>query len=130
MKKYEGLFIFPPEGAPQGPKGDEGQLEELIVRFGGRVFARNDWGRRPLGYSIKKFHEGRLLVWNFEMEGSQVGELKRALGLNERILKSSIFRQQELKSPEKPARAPYPSRATREPRSRREGGEGRDGGKS
>ena len=96
-RKYEGLFIFPPEEGPDASKGEEKRLEEAISHLGGRVFERNDWGRRPLGYSLGKFREGRILHWNFEIETRQVAELKKALQLDDKILKSTIVKYEEPK---------------------------------
>lgn len=92
MRKYEGLFIFPPEEAPEASKEEEKRLEETIRRFGGRTTERRDWGRRPLGYALKKLREARILLWNFEMETHQLGEFRKALELDERILKSTIVK--------------------------------------
>ena len=94
-RKYEGLFIFPPDEGPDASKGGEKRLEEAISRFGGRVFERRDWGRRLLGYPLRKFHEARILHWNFEMETRQVAELKKVLQLDDKILKSSIVKYKE-----------------------------------
>lgn len=96
-RKYEGLFIFPPEEGPDAAKGEEKRLEETISRLGGRILDRNEWGRRPLAYPLQKFREGRIIHWNFEMEPHQIGELKKALQLDEKILKSSIVKQEEAK---------------------------------
>lgn len=97
MRKYEGLFIFPPEEVPEAWKGEEKRLEETITRLGGRILERKDWGRRPLGYPLRKFREGRFLLWNFEMEGHQVAEFRKSLELDEKILKSMIVKPQEPK---------------------------------
>ena len=97
MEKYEGLFIFPPDESPEAGKQEERQIEEILRRFGGRVLERKDWGRRPLGYSVRKFREGRVLVWNFEIEAAQMGELFKALHLDEKILKTTIVKPQEPK---------------------------------
>lgn len=97
MRKYEGIFIFPPQEAPEASKAEEKHLEEIISRFGGRILERKDWGRRPLGYSVRKFREGRVLVWNFEVEAAQIGELLKALHLDEKILKTTIVKPQEPK---------------------------------
>ena len=99
MNKYEGLFIFPPDEGPDASKSDETHLEETITRFGGRIVDRQDWGKRPLGYGLRKFREGRILLWNFEMEGNQIVDLRRQLHLNEKILKSSVFRAVTPKPP-------------------------------
>ena len=106
MRKYEGLFIFPPEEAPEAWKGEEKRLEETLSRLGGRILERKDWGRRPLGYPIRKFREGRILIWNFEMEGRQVAELRKALELDEKILKSTIVKPQEPKPAKESVKKP------------------------
>lgn len=102
MRKYEGLFIFPPDEAPETTKEREKRLEEMLSRFGGRTLERHDGGRRPLGYPIRKFREGRMLVWNFEMETSRLGEFRKALELEGKILKSMIVKVSE----PKPDKAP------------------------
>lgn len=112
MKKYEGLFIFPPEESPEAWKGEEKRLEEALSRLGGRILERKDWGRRPLGYSIRKFREGRFLLWNFEMEGRQIAEFQKALELDEKILKSMIVKPEEAKPAKEKTRKPPASQAT------------------
>jgi len=111
MRKYEGLFIFPPEEGPEAAKQEEAQLEEMITRLGGRVVERHDWGRRPLGYSLRKFREGRFLLWNFELEGSRLVELRRTLELNEKILKSTLLKFEAPKHPKEKSRKPHSSKA-------------------
>ena len=106
MRKYEGLFIFPPEEGPEAAKQEDAQLEEMITRFGGRVVERHDWGRRPLGYLLRKFREGRFLLWNFELEGAQLVELRRTLQLNEKILKSTLLKFEAPKPPKEKSKTP------------------------
>ena len=121
MTKYEGLFIFPPEEGPDASKADETKLEEAITHLGGRVVDRQDWGRRPLGYALRKFREGRMLLWNFEMEGRQLAEFRRALGLNEKVLKSTIVKPVTPKPPkEKAKKAKAPKAPGHEFRPRKE----------
>ncbi len=112
MRKYEGLFIFPPEETPEAWKGEEKRLEETISRLGGRILERKDWGRRLLGYPIRKFREGRMLCWNFEIEGNQLGELRKALALDERILKSTLVKPQEPKPVKEPSQKPRASKVS------------------
>lgn len=96
-RKYEGLFIFPPEETPEASREEEKHLDETIRRLGGKVLERNDWGRRPLGYPLRKLREGRVLLWNFEIDTPQLAELRRTLRLDEKILKSTIVRKEEPK---------------------------------
>ena len=122
MRKYEGLFIFPPQDSPEVCKEEEKRIEEAIRRFGGRTLEHKDWGRRPLGYPLKKSQEGRFVVWNFEMETGRVAEFKRALVLDEALLQSTIVKPLEPKPvKEKASKKNAPSYdRTRGPRDTRE----------
>ena len=97
MRKYEALFIFPPDETPEAWKEKEKKIEGTLSHYGGRTLARQDWGLRLLGYPLRKFREGRVLLWNFEMETHQLGEFRKALGLDEKILKAAIFKTLEPK---------------------------------
>lgn len=120
LRKYEGIFFFPPEEGPEASKGDEKRLEDTLRRFGARTLDRKDWGRRLLGYPVRKAREARILLWNFEMETQQVAELVKTLQLDEKILKSTVVRMIETKPPKESSK-----RTTRPHREEvREGKEG------
>ena len=108
-RKYEGLFIFPPEETPDASKEGEKRLDDTIRRLGGKVLDRSDWGRRSLGYPLHKLREGRILLWNFEMDTAQLAEFRRVLELDEKILKSTIVKKEEPKPAKesKKARKPF-----------------------
>ena len=107
MRKYEGLFVYPPEETGTSLKEAEKRLEEQVQHFGGKVLERRDWGRRLLGFPLRKHREGHLLIWNFEMNPLQLGEFRKALELDEKILKSTLVKVPEMKPrKEAPARKP------------------------
>lgn len=87
MKLYEGFFIFPPEAGPEARKNQERGLEELIKKFQGNVLQRNEWGKRPLGYPLKKYREGHFLLLDFQIPPLQIADLRKALELQEDLLK-------------------------------------------
>ena len=97
MKKYEGLFIFSPEEGGEAAKEEEKRIDETISRFGGRTLDRQDWGRRLLGYALRKFREGRIVFWSFEMAAPQLADFRKALQLDEKILKTTIVKAPEPK---------------------------------
>lgn len=101
MRRYEGLFIFPPDSASGGGKDEEKRLEELIRRLGGRLLDRTDLGRRQLGYPLRKLREGRLFQCLFEMEPNQLAEFQKALELDETLLKSTVLKSPLPKTTEK-----------------------------
>ena len=113
MRTYEGLFIFPPESGPDARKEELGALEELIKKYSGTIVDKNDWGKKPLGYLLKKHREGYFQLLHFKVPAENMNDFRKALELEERILKFMITVQNEKvakkKSP-KPAKA-----ATRKP---------------
>jgi small subunit ribosomal protein S6 len=119
-RKYEGLFIFPPDESGTTLKDGEKRLEEALQHCGGKVLDRKDGGRRSLGFPLRKLREGHFILWNFEMDPLRVAEFRKSLQLDENILKSTLTRAVDVKeappsAPRKP-RAPRP--AERESRER------------
>ena len=100
MTSYEGVFIFPPEAAGDTRKAQLKNLDELIGKFQGSVIQKNEWGKRPLGYPIRKIREGYFVVVEFGMPPSQATEFRKLLELQEDILKYMITVKKENK-PEK-----------------------------
>ena len=49
MKKYEGLFIFPPEITGEGSKDPGAEVVKWIEKFQGKVIQKTDLGKKPLG---------------------------------------------------------------------------------
>ena len=90
MKAYEGVFIFSPETAGETRKQLDGQVEELIKKNHGTVTQKTDWGKRVLGYPVKKHREGQILVVDFQTDPAQMADLRRAFELHEGILKFTL----------------------------------------
>lgn len=102
MKRYEGIFIYPPEAGPEVRKNQEKTLEEIVKRFQGAIVQKNEWGRRPLGYPLKKFREGHFWVVDFDMPPANMTELRKTLELQEDLLKFMLTIK-NLKADKKPA---------------------------
>ena len=110
LRKYEGLFIFPPESGPDARKVETQQLDAILKKFKANVLDRTETGRRTLGYRIKKFKEGHLIVTVFEMDPAQLTDFQKALTLEESIIKYMITLQPAQASPKAAdAKKPYPS---------------------
>ncbi len=113
MALYEGFFIFPPESTPEIRNKQDKSLEETIRKFQGSMIQKNEGGKRPLGYPIKKFKEGFFVVADFELAPSKVGEFRHALSLQEDFLKFMITRKpvSMKKEPSEKAK-PHPAKPT------------------
>ena len=90
MRSYEGVFIFPPEQTPENRKNQFKNLEDLLSKFQGEILHKEEWGKKPLGYPIRKFREGDFAVLEFRMNPGKIGEFRKALQLQEGLLKFMI----------------------------------------
>ncbi len=90
MNSYEGLFIFPPDSTPEARKNQLKNLDDLIAKFKGQITQKNEWGKKSIGYSIRKFSEGHCLVYDFQMDPSQATEFRKGLELQEDLLKFMV----------------------------------------
>lgn len=87
MKSYEGLFILPPESGPEARKQEISAIESAIKKFNGTITNKAEWGRKPLGYIVKKFKEGYFLVWDIQLDPSKLKDLRDALQLQGSLVK-------------------------------------------
>ncbi len=90
MKKYEGLFIFPPEVTSDSAKDSTAEVTKWIEKFQGKVLQANDLGKKSLGHLIGKYREGRTFVFEYEMPASQTQAFRKDLELQEGLLKYMI----------------------------------------
>lgn len=102
MKSYEGMFIFPPEAAPEARKAQDKALDDLIKKFEGKILQKTEWGRKPLGYPLKKFREGHFVILDFQLPPLKMNEFRKALELQGDLLKFMLTIKQT-KAPVKPA---------------------------
>ncbi len=100
MKSYDGIFIFPPESAPEARKRQLKGVEDLFQKYQAQILEKVEWGKRPLGYAVRKMKEGYFILWSFQMETSKVAEFRHALNLQEELLKFMLTVK-----PVKPAKA-------------------------
>ena len=109
MKSYEGLFIYPPDAAAEVRKTQDKSLEDLVKKFEGKILQKMEWGRKPLGYPLKKFREGYFVVLEFQLPPLKMNEFRKALELQTDFLKFMLTIKQA-KAPLKPAeKSPAPA---------------------
>ncbi len=110
MTSYEGIFIFPPESVGDTRKTQLKTLDDIIAKFQGSIIQKNEWGKKQLGYPLKKFREGYVVVTDFDMPSSQAIEFRKSLELQEDLLKYMVTVKAKVK-PEKAAAVPPPAAA-------------------
>jgi ribosomal protein S6 len=90
MKKYEGLFIFPPEISGESHKDPAAEVVKWIEKFQGKVIQKTDLGKRTLGHMIGKYKDGRTFVFEFEMDPTRAQDFRKELELQENLLKYMV----------------------------------------
>lgn len=111
MKKYEGLFIFPPEISGESHKDSAAEVVKWIEKFQGKVIQKTDLGKRMLGHMIRKYKDGRTFVFEFEMDPSRMQDFRKELELQENLLKYMVSIPAK-----KPALPPLPAVSTATPK--------------
>ena len=97
MKAYEAIFIFAPEVSSDVRTRQERQVEETIKKFNGSITQKTLLGKKPLGYTVRKFRDGFVCHVEFQLEPSRMIELRKAFELQEDLLKL-MFTVKNLKS--------------------------------
>lgn len=87
MKKYELLTILKPNlDNDEIDKAIE-KIDADLAELGGKVEARDKMGRRKLAYDIKKSRDGFFVNTVLTMPEDKVSDYKRALKLNDNVLR-------------------------------------------
>ena len=97
-RAYEAMIILKSGGTEAEMAQAVAAAEEPIKRIG-RVINSASWGRRRLTYRIGKQAEGHYQLVEFEIAPGQLTEVKRALTLNEHIVRFMILSRDEAAQP-------------------------------
>ena len=95
MKSYEALIIFPAQFLGESLQDRKNIFEDIVKKHEGKITNRNELGRRPLGYTVKKQKEGSFVSFVFELEPSKADAFRRSLQLTEEILKFTITKKEK-----------------------------------
>ena len=94
MRKYELVWILGGDaGEEQGAESVE-KITSLVADAGGEVSGTDVWGKRTLAYPIQKNNEGYYLQANFELDGTRVQELARAIDADQSIIRHLLVREE------------------------------------
>lgn len=95
MNKYEGIFIFKAD-LDEKKLGDEcAGVEQTIEKHKGKIEKSENWGKKRLTYTIKKFREGFFLYLVFEAEPGSIKTFTEIFKINNNILRTQITRREE-----------------------------------
>ena len=100
LKHYESVVVFIPSLGDEAVKLELGKMiADIEGKFAGKVTHNEVWGKKTLGYPIKKAKEGIYAFVQYEtVQGKVVDGLELKLRINETVLRFlTVNRETELK---------------------------------
>jgi small subunit ribosomal protein S6 len=90
LRKYEIMFILPPEADDKVVQGVTDRISQVLQEGGGKIASVNRWGKRRMAFEIKRQSEGFYVVVDFEAEPAAVKELDRVLTLADEVVRHKV----------------------------------------
>jgi small subunit ribosomal protein S6 len=88
------MYILVPDLDESAVKESTERFRSVVTGGGGTVTEENIWGRRKMEYEIHKHREGFYVLLRFEADAAVPRELDRVLGLDDRVLRRLIVRDE------------------------------------
>jgi small subunit ribosomal protein S6 len=92
MHNYELVYILQADLDEATLTAAVDAIEALIKNSKGEIVKVDKWGKRRLAYPIRKMREGYYVFISYQMEPTEIVNLKRALGYNEQVLRYIVVR--------------------------------------
>jgi len=93
---YETIFIVNPDISQENTETLTDNLISKVEKVGGRIVKRENWGSRPLAYSIANRKRGNYILLVTDGSPEAIKTLEHAISLEERIIRSLTTRLTEL----------------------------------
>ena len=93
---YETIFIVNPDISQENTESLTDELVSKVEKVGGRIVKRENWGSRPLAYSIANRKRGNYILLVTDGSAEAIKTLEHAISLEERIIRSLTTRLTEL----------------------------------
>lgn len=110
MKTYDTLVIFPPQFAGDQLEQAKNVVQETVKKHNGKVTNVNDYGRKFLGYAVKKSKEACLVSFEFEMPPADINAFSRSLQLIEDVSKFMVTQKPKIRQKRQRRRKARPVR--------------------
>ena len=93
MNKYEILYIIRGDIEDDQKAKVVEKYEQLVEKLGGTVDSKDIWGMKKFAYPINKKDEGYYLVEDITCSVEAQDEIKRQMGLDEKVVRSMFTRK-------------------------------------
>jgi len=93
---YETIFIVNPDISQENTEALTDDLIAKVEKSGGRIVKRENWGSRPLAYSIANRKRGNYILLVTDGSAEALKTLEHAISLEERIIRCLTTKLTEL----------------------------------
>ncbi len=93
---YETIFIVNPDISQENTEALTDELISKVEKVGGRIVKRENWGSRPLAYSIANRKRGNYILLVTDGSAEALKTLEHAISLEERIIRCLTTKLTEL----------------------------------
>lgn len=100
MRYYETLYLINPNMADEDYREVINKYNDLVEKNKGAVIRVDEWGKKTLAYSIKKFDKGYYVLLQYCAEPIFVEKLQRDLKLDDRVIKFLTVKLSDTADPE------------------------------
>lgn len=92
MHCYETIYILHPDLGEEAEQAAKERVAGIIADAGGRVYHKENWGKKRLAYEIAKQSKGVYQLVRYIGNAAAVAELERQFRLDESFLKFLTIR--------------------------------------
>jgi small subunit ribosomal protein S6 len=100
MRHYETLFIISPDLAEEETQTIAEKYSALLTDHGSVMAKVEHWGRKRLAYTVKKFHKGYYVLFEYGAEPGAVMELERLFKIDEDVIRFLTVKKEDTFDPE------------------------------
>ncbi len=93
---YETIFIVNPDISQENTEALTDDLIAKVEKVGGRIVKRENWGSRPLAYTIANRKRGTYMLLVTDGSAEALKTLEHAISLEERIVRCLTTKLTEL----------------------------------
>ena len=94
-RKYELVYILPPDSTEAQVAELQQQVESVVTRLNGQIEKTDPWGRRRLAYEIGPHKEGFYVLQVINGSGELMKELDRRLKVLDQVIRHLVVRVDE-----------------------------------
>jgi small subunit ribosomal protein S6 len=86
-REYETIYVLRPDVTRESQERIANRVGEAVTRENGKLTTLENWGRRQLAYTVKKFRRGVYVYVRYVGGGPLVSEIERNLRMLDDVLK-------------------------------------------